>query len=347
MSKKMPLDVKKLLESVASIGSDRKLPVAVDLVIDPTASDKLVAAALDAFIDVETDASVEAIVMDGSIPDIPVPADLCVIVGGTSALLGDIASAARAKGVPCAVLVARGETFFASTRREAIQVQPPASSANASAASSASAAATAAFGTAASDGGSATACKGIPLSDIVDVDVDAARPLEELADWIVVNAPAKRLAMAECFPFMRRALALELGRSNAVQNGAIGLVFFIPGADMPLITLNQAKMVLQIAAIYGRKLDSERAREVIAVVVGGFGFRAIARRLAACVPVLGWAIKPAVAASGTVAMSYAAVEYFEPEGVVRGAVDAVEPAVSRAADAVASVAAGFKPETAQ
>lgn len=341
MSKKMPLDVKKLLESVASIGSDRKLPVAVDLVIDPTASDKLVAAVLDAFVDVDTDASVEAIVMDGSIPDIPVPADLCVIVGGASALLGDIASAARSKGIPCAVLVARGETFFASTRREAIQVQPPASSASASAASSTSDAAVADSGT------SAAAGKGIPLSDIVDVDAEAARPLEELADWIVVNAPAKRLAMAERFPFMRRALALELGRSNAVQNGAIGLVFFIPGADMPLITLNQAKMVLQIAAVYGHKLDAERAREVIAVVVGGFGFRAIARRLAACVPVLGWAIKPAVAASGTVAMSYAAVEYFEPEGVVRGAVDAVEPAVSRAADAVASVAAGFKPETAQ
>ena len=151
------------------------------------------------------------------------------------------------------------------------------------------------------------------MDDIVDIDVKPGtrRPLEELGSWIVSNAPAKRIAMAANFAFLRHPLAVELTQHNAIENGAIGLVFFMPGADMPLITLNQARMVLQIAAVYGNDLSTDRIKEVAAVVAGGFGCRALARKLVSLVPVMGWAIKPAVAASGTVAMGYSAIGYSE------------------------------------
>ena len=319
---KVPIDVKKLLESVADIGQQREAPVYVDIVFDPTASEQLVDCVLDAFAAGAGNAYLETVVLGTTVPEIPVPADLCVVVGGDSVLLGDVASAARSLGVPAVVVVQRGKTLFSDDPQAVRELARLTYKAN--------------EGAGVNNVGAPAVGKGIPLSDIVDVDfVDASkRPLEELGQWIVANAPAKRVAMAAAFPFLRHPLAVELGRQNAIQNGAIGVVFFIPGADMPIITLNQARMVVQIAAIYGRPLDKQRIKEVVAVVLGGFGFRALARKLAGSVPVLGWAIKPAVAAGATIALSYAAIDYFEEGGALNSAADALGDVLSKASDAV-------------
>jgi uncharacterized protein (DUF697 family) len=77
------------------------------------------------------------------------------------------------------------------------------------------------------------------------------------------------------------------------------------------MTANQAKMVLQIAAAYGEELGIERARELFGVVGGAFVFRAAARQLLAFLPGFGWAIKGGIGATGTLAMGYAAMSYFE------------------------------------
>lgn len=316
MSKRMPIDIKELLGALTSIGNERSLPVNVNLLFDPTASERLVSLILDEFVSVDCDAQVNSIVLDGGLPDIPVPADLSIIVGGDSLLLGDIASASRAKGIPSVVVITRGETFFAEDAAAAAAFSQIAAGPDAGSAP---------------DGVAATGGKGIPISDIVDVDPGAERPLDGLGAWIVSNAPAKRLALASNFAFMRRPLSVELGRECAVQNGAIGIVFFIPGADMPLITLNQARMVLQIAAAYGQPLGTERIREVLAVVASGFGCRAVARKLISFVPVMGWAVKPAVAASGTLAIACAAADYYEG-GIVESACSTASKAVSAAAN---------------
>ena len=113
---------------------------------------------------------------------------------------------------------------------------------------------------------------------------------------------------------MRRPLSLDAVRATSVQNAGVGVVVFIPGADMPIMTLNQAKMLLQIAAAYGQPLSAERIKELAAVVGGAFLFRNIARTAVGVVPVLGWAIKGAVGFAGTEAMGHAAIEYFEPAG---------------------------------
>jgi uncharacterized protein (DUF697 family) len=62
---------------------------------------------------------------------------------------------------------------------------------------------------------------------------------------------------------------------------------------------------------YGQEVDNERALELLGVVGAGFGFRALARELLDFVPVAGWALKGAVAYSGTRAIGEAAVRYFE------------------------------------
>jgi len=160
--------------------------------------------------------------------------------------------------------------------------------------------------------------------------------VDELGEWIVERIPAKRLAFAANFAFMRRAVALESVRNTAWQNGLIGAVTIIPGADMPLMTANQAKMVMQIAAAYGEQLGMERARELLAVVGGGLAFRAVARQFVGLVPGFGWAIKGGIGASGTLAMGYAAIRYFENGADLAGLTRSFEKLRTRIAERQAS-----------
>ena len=139
-----------------------------------------------------------------------------------------------------------------------------------------------------------------------------------MGEWVVACFRTKRLAFAQAFDFVRRPLSMESVRSTSAQNAGVGLVAFIPGADLPIMTLNQAKMVLQIAAAYGQPLTLERAKELAAVVGGGFACRTAARQLVGVVPALGWAIKAGIGYAGTSAMGHAAIEYFERGGNAAG-----------------------------
>ena len=99
--------------------------------------------------------------------------------------------------------------------------------------------------------------------------------------------------------------------ANAKQNGIIGVVVIIPGADMPAMTANQVRMVLQIAAAYGEEIGSDRALEILSVVGSAFAFRALARQALVFVPGFGWVLKGAIGFSATLALGRAAIAYFE------------------------------------
>lgn len=319
----MPIDVSKVLSAITTIGQQRDLPSRVELVFDPTASNALVDKVIEAFVDVSSNAHVTDVVLDKKVPVIPKDTDLVVVIGGDSLLLGDVVHAAEECDVPAVVVIERGKTYFANDRRSAQAYADMTLSANT---------APTLTGTAHTPG----VGRGIDLENLVDLELDgeSARPLEQLGTWIVQNVPCKRLSLARAFPFIRHPLAVELAKQTTIQNGAIGLVFFVPGADMPLIALNQAKMVLQIAAVYGKEMSKERLGEVLAVMAGGFGCRAVARQLVARAPMLGWAIKPAVAASGTMGMAIAAIEYFEENGKLHGLSDVAAKVVKKAAPVV-------------
>lgn len=151
---------------------------------------------------------------------------------------------------------------------------------------------------------------GHPILDTI-ADNEAEDITTRLGTWLADHVSGKRLALASNFALVRRAVAVESVKATSFQNGVIGAVAIIPGADLPIMTANQAKMVLQIAAAYGVPLGAERVKELIAVVGGAFTLRAIARQFLDFVPGIGWAIKGVVGYSGTMAMGYAAIEYFE------------------------------------
>jgi uncharacterized protein (DUF697 family) len=139
-------------------------------------------------------------------------------------------------------------------------------------------------------------------------DVEAKPTLENRLVHAAGDAAA---VMAARLPALRRSYCDHVILANATQNGVIGAVVIIPGADMPAMTANQIRMVLKIAAGYGEDVGLDRALEILSVVGSAFVFRTLARQALDFVPGFGWALKGAVGFSGTVALGQAAIAYFE------------------------------------
>jgi uncharacterized protein (DUF697 family) len=148
-------------------------------------------------------------------------------------------------------------------------------------------------------------------TDLVRVPPGQGFPIDAIAQAVARKLGEDGTALAARLPSMRRAVCDELIRSFSKKNAIIAAAVFIPGVDMPVLTLNQARLVLRIALAYGQEIDRERAVELLGVVGLGFGMRTVARELLDLVPVAGWAIKGAVAYAGTKAIGEAAVRYFE------------------------------------
>lgn len=151
---------------------------------------------------------------------------------------------------------------------------------------------------------------GLPIEDVV-LGQDPVSAMSALAGWLADKLNTKRLPLAMNFHFTRRAVGEEIVKTTALQNALIGSVTIIPGTDMPLMTANQAKMLLQLATAYGQRIGGDRLGELAAVVGGGFALRAVARQALTAIPGFGWAIKGGIGYSGTIAMGRAALAWFE------------------------------------
>ena len=167
----------------------------------------------------------------------------------------------------------------------------------------------------------------VPATRVVAVPPGRPLPVYRIAELVASLTDETGYALAARLPVVREAVVEAIVRRFARQNGVLGVAIFIPGADFPVLTLNQLRMVFRIAAAHGEEIDRERIPEVLAVVGAGLGFRTVAREALGFVPGLGWAIKGGVAYAGTKALGKAATAYFEQGGA---------HALSRAADAVRS-----------
>jgi uncharacterized protein (DUF697 family) len=151
-------------------------------------------------------------------------------------------------------------------------------------------------------------------TDVLSVRLGEEPPVQQIAERIAERSGDAGYTLAAKLPVLRRAVCEDIVRGFARQNGVLGAAIFIPGADLPVLTLNQIRMVLRIATAHGEEIDRERALELLPIVAAGFGLRAIARELVAFVPLAGWAVKGAVAFAGTRALGEAAIAYFERGG---------------------------------
>jgi uncharacterized protein (DUF697 family) len=132
-----------------------------------------------------------------------------------------------------------------------------------------------------------------------------------LARRIAAVAGHGGFALAAALPALRAAVIDHTIQATARQNALVGAVIILPGADMPVMTMNQLKMVLRIGAAYGYRSDLQRTVEMLGVIASGLGMRALARRAVDYVPGLGWAMKASFGYVGTEAIGRSAVAYFE------------------------------------
>jgi uncharacterized protein (DUF697 family) len=155
-------------------------------------------------------------------------------------------------------------------------------------------------------------------TDVLPLEQGAGFPLEKLGRLLAGKIDEEATQLAARLPVLRRPIADALIARVARQNGILGAAVFVPGADYAVLTLNQLRLVLRLAAMHGEELDTQRLPEVLGVVGGGLGFRAVARQLLSAVPVAGWAVKGGIAYTGTRALGEAALRYFDARSVSSG-----------------------------
>ena len=355
---KLPIDLKAVIEAATDIESARSTPVSVSVLIDDSAPGDVAAHVRSAFVGAGAHARVTVGYFAGPAFSPYEGDDMAVIVAGFSEEVGRRAAEIRAASVPVMVvtsmpsLVADMASAYGNPIPEGDLVAPEgvagceADGDAACASGEIEGAHVSVFAGIRAKGSAGAGFAGAAASspDVLDapipIDDAAAAALDRrMGEWVVAACREKRLALALSFPFVRRPLSLEAVSATSLQNAGIGLVLFIPGADMPLMTLNQAKMLLQIAAAYGEPMSAARVKELAAIVAGGFACRSVARQVAGVVPGVGWAVKAGVGYAGTKAMGLAAIEYFERGGNIAGLAGVVSTATAKATQIAGDVAA--------
>ena len=341
---KLPVDVSALIQETADVEAARSVPLNVSVLLDDAAPDDLIAFVRSRFASASPQARVSVnYFRDGRAMYDP-RSDMAVIAAGPTFQVGQIAEDLRFAGIPTMIVTTMPETVK-GTAEENDTDMPQGDL----------------IAPVINDGDILMLPETMTVSskDGVDATVGDYDPMKEhsfepyildktlekelayrMGEWVVAAFPQKKLAFAQAFDFVRKPLSREAINATALQNAGVGFVVFIPGADMPIMTANQAKMVIQIAAAYGQELTRERVKELVAVVAGGFACRAAARQICTAVPALGWAVKAAVGYGGTQAMGMAAIEYFEGGGSVSGLMNTLATAKDKAVATVESTRAG-------
>lgn len=163
------------------------------------------------------------------------------------------------------------------------------------------------------------------LTAVVDPRDGLATRLR-LVPAILKTAPNLRLALAQRFPPLRRAVAEDLVREASRVNAQFALMSSLPAmipllggvvgnmADVLVLTKNQAVLVFKLAGIYGRNVENrwEVLREIAPVVGSGFLWRSFARSAVGLFPPMVSALpKATIAYVGTYVVGEAARYYYE------------------------------------
>lgn len=134
---------------------------------------------------------------------------------------------------------------------------------------------------------------------VTDVVASEHGPLLERLSNALLDSTDKDVSCAANFAFCREVATARLVSRVAARNAVMGIADFIPGAGMPLMTMNQLNMGFDIAASYGHGLSLGRVPEVAVIVAAGLMYRNVARVLARAIPSLGLVFRIALAYGGT------------------------------------------------
>lgn len=143
---------------------------------------------------------------------------------------------------------------------------------------------------------------------------------------IIDRCKGIEVAIGRRLPAMRETVGAKLTRdaaSNALKLAAASAVVenvpflgIVMGAvstagDLVGITGIQIVLMMQIGATYGKDPDMSQIWELLPIVGGGLGWRALSRELSGFVPVAGIAIKGAIAYAGTIVVGEGVGFFYE------------------------------------
>jgi uncharacterized protein (DUF697 family) len=153
---------------------------------------------------------------------------------------------------------------------------------------------------------------------------DALRP--RLFPHLIERCKHIEVAVARRLPVLRETVCIKLTRdaaSSALKVAAasavidhvpvLGLVLgaVASAGDMAALTGIQVALLMQIGSAYGLDPDVRRVWELLPVVGGGLGWRALSRELSGFIPVAGVFVKGAIAYAGTIVVGEGATFYYE------------------------------------
>lgn len=134
--------------------------------------------------------------------------------------------------------------------------------------------------------------------------------LGQLSAWMI-NTSEKTLALGANWTFLREGACRKVIMDAALANVAVGGIDLIPGADFPLMAINQVQMAMKIATMYGYKISAERIPELLFIMLSGLMLRGIAKGLTAPLRHGKFLIKGALGFAGTWLVGEALVQRFE------------------------------------
>ena len=141
---------------------------------------------------------------------------------------------------------------------------------------------------------------------------------EQLGGWIAIVCASKKFAYSKAFPFVAGPIAKEIVHLTAIENAAVTAVPFVGGADFPIMLVNQMKMLAQIAAVYGVKLDYSLLKEAAGVMIVALFGKKCFKIIKKIVPGPRVIVAAPVTIVTTEAMGAALIAYFDAGGNAEG-----------------------------
>lgn len=147
-------------------------------------------------------------------------------------------------------------------------------------------------------------------TDVVRIGKGESFPLDEVAATIAARLEEDGAPLAARVPLLRDAVCRQLVSSCSRKNGLLAAATWIPGADLPVLALNELRLVSRLAQAHGLSSGSDRFADLAATLGAAVGLRALARGLRDLVPFAGWAVQGTLAYAGTRALGGAARKRF-------------------------------------
>ena len=188
---------------------------------------------------------------------------------------------------------------------------------------------------------------------------DKTHLLGQLSRWILDHTE-KETVFAANFPFLRVAAGSRAISKCTAANTLTAILPWPRGADFPTMTGAQIDMLFQLAGIYGKPIDRDRAYEVAAVFALALALRKASRTVAEGAGRAAPLVNAAIAGAGTWCMGLGLSALYEHDvdyaplnaaldklaGTARKAVAPVASAVSNAMGRATAQAAAPARDTA-